>query len=54
MDKPGNATAKRDLKSAELQMARDRQTALTEEDAADRDLHTSLAPVDLPSQPTNG
>jgi hypothetical protein len=54
MTKPGNAPALHGLKSAESQMARDRRMALTAEAAADRDLDTHLAPVDLPAEPTNG
>jgi hypothetical protein len=53
MNDPGNAAARRDLKEAETQLARDRGTAVAAEDAADHDLDTHLAPVDLPAQPSN-
>lgn len=54
MNKPGNVAALNGLKKEEAQMARDRQAALSQEAAADRDLDTHLAPVDLPAEPTNG
>ena len=54
MTKPGDAGARHGLETAEAEMARDRRVALTAEDAADRDLHTHLAPVDLPAEPKNG
>jgi hypothetical protein len=54
MNDPGSAAARRDLKAAETLLARDRATAVAAEDAADRDLDTHLAPVDLPAQPSSG
>jgi hypothetical protein len=52
MNDPGNAAARRSLKEAETQLARDRRTALAAENAADRDLGAQLAPVDLPAEPS--
>ena len=49
MNNPGDTSVKRDLSKEETQLARDRRTALHEEDAADRDLDTHLQAVDLPS-----
>lgn len=53
MNKPGNTAALDGLKKAEAQMARDRRAAFAQEAAADRDLDTHLAPVDLPAQSPN-
>jgi hypothetical protein len=49
MNNPGDTSARRDLTKEETQLARDRRTALNEEDAADSDLDTHLQAVDLPS-----
>lgn len=54
LNNPSNAAARRDLKTAEAQLARDRASAIANEAAADRDLDTRLAPVDLPAQPSDG
>jgi hypothetical protein len=54
MNDPGNAAAQQSLKKAESQLARDRRTALAAEGVAERDLHTELAPVDLPAEPSSG
>jgi hypothetical protein len=52
MNDPRNAAAQHSLKEAETQLARDRRTALAAEGAADRDLDTHLALVDLPAEPS--
>ena len=52
MNSPRDAAMVRDLARAETQLASDRRTAVAEENAADRDLDTSLQPVDLPAVPT--
>jgi hypothetical protein len=49
MNNSSNATALRSLSTAEAQLAADRKTAVSEENAADRALDTHLAPVDLPA-----
>jgi hypothetical protein len=49
MSHPNDASATRDLSKEEAQLASDRRSGLTEENAADRDLQTRLQPVDLPS-----
>ena len=54
MDDPGDATALRSLSKAEAQLAGDRRTAFSEEDAADRVLDTRLPPADLPALPGPG
>jgi hypothetical protein len=49
MGDPNDTAAARNLSKEESLLASDRRTALREENAADRDLHTQLQPVDLPS-----
>jgi hypothetical protein len=51
MNHPNDAAAVRDLSREDGVLASDRRTALAEESAADRDLHTQLQPVDLPPVP---
>ena len=48
MNDPSNAPALRDLAKEEAQLAADRHTAISQEDAADKALDTRLPPVDLP------
>lgn len=48
MNDPTNAPALRDLAKEEAQLAADRHTAISQEDAADKALDTRLPPVDLP------
>jgi hypothetical protein len=52
MNAPNDAAARRNLNGAEAQLAKDRRTALAAEGAADRDLDTHLAKVDLPAEPS--
>jgi hypothetical protein len=54
MDDPGDATALRSLSKAQAQLAKDRRSALSEEDAADRILDVRLPPADLPALPKGG
>ncbi len=54
MDNPGDATAHRSLSKAEAELAVDRRSALSEEDAADRILDVRLPPADLPALPGGG
>ncbi len=49
MAHPDDAPARRNLTTAESELAADRQHALVEERAANRSLGTTLQPVDLPS-----
>jgi hypothetical protein len=48
MNDPNDAAVLRNLSKEETQLAADRRTAISEEDAADRALDTRLQPVDLP------
>ena len=48
MNDPNNAAALHSLSVAESQLAKDRGSALAQEEAADRALHTHLPTVDLP------
>ena len=48
MNNPNDAAVLRNLSKEEAQLAADRRTAISEEDAADRALDTRLQPVDLP------
>ena len=48
MSDPGNTAARHSLAKEEGQLAADRATALSQEEAADHTLDTSLQPVDLP------
>lgn len=54
MNDPRSVAAQRNLNTAESQLARDRRTALAAEEAADHDLATHLARVDLPVEPSRG
>jgi hypothetical protein len=49
MSDPGNAAAEHNLAKEEAQLAADRATALSQEEAADHALDTRLQPVDLPA-----
>lgn len=49
MSDPGNTGVLHNLAKEEAQLAADRATALSEEDAADRTLDAHLQPVDLPA-----
>ena len=51
MNDPTDAAAVRNLSKEENALASDRRRALTDENAADRDLDTHLQPVDLPPVP---
>jgi hypothetical protein len=49
MNNPSNGATRRNLSSEETQLAKDRRTAMEDEQGADRTLDTHLAPVDLPA-----
>ncbi|MGA2474903.1 MAG: hypothetical protein ABSG39_15670, partial [Acidimicrobiales bacterium] len=49
MNDPNKASVLHNLSKEEAQLATDRQTAISQEDAADRALDTHLQPVDLPA-----
>lgn len=49
MNDPNNPSVLHNLSKEEAQLATDRQTAISQEDAADRALDTHLQPVDLPA-----
>jgi hypothetical protein len=51
MSDPNDVAAVRNLSKEERVLASDRRTAVAQENAADRDLHTHLQPVDLPPVP---